>query len=78
MSAHKYMLITRSPVFCAMFTGPAKDENSEIKIEDVDKDAFTEMLRCGFIPMLIHKKVQFHLYNKCPELSLLSTMCHLL
>ena len=39
------MLTTRSPVFCAMFTGPAKDENSEIKIEDVDKDAFKEMLR---------------------------------
>ena len=39
------MLITRSPVFCAMFTGPAKDESPEIKIEDVDRDAFIEMLR---------------------------------
>ena len=45
ISAHKFMLVSRSPVFCAMFTGPAKDENSEIKIEDVDKEAFTEMLR---------------------------------
>ena len=45
ISAHKYMLISRSPVFCAMFTGPAKDDSSEIKIEDVNKDAFTEMLR---------------------------------
>ena len=39
------MLICRSPVFCAMFTGPAKDENIEIKIEDVDKNSFHEMLR---------------------------------
>ena len=39
------MLVSRSPVFCAMFTGPAKDENSMIHIKDVDKDAFTQMLR---------------------------------
>ena len=31
------MLISRSPVFCAMFTGQVKDENTEIKIEDVDE-----------------------------------------
>ena len=43
--AHKYTLISRSPVFCAMFTGPATDENTEIKIEDVDKTSFHEMLR---------------------------------
>ena len=39
------MLICRSPVFCAMFTGPAKDENSEVKIEDVNKEAFVQTLR---------------------------------
>ena len=39
------MLISRSPVFCAMFTGPAKDENNEIQIEDVDKESYVEMLR---------------------------------
>ena len=28
-----------------MFTGPAKDENTEIQIEDVDKESYVEMLR---------------------------------
>ena len=45
VSAHKYMLITRSPVFCAMLTGPAKDESHQVEIEDVDKGSFLEMLR---------------------------------
>ena len=51
ISAHKFVLITRSPVFCAMFTGPAKDESPEIKIEDAEKGPFTEMLRynCSYI-----------------------------
>ena len=39
------MLISRSPVFCAMFTGPAKDANENVKIEDVDKETFMQMLR---------------------------------
>ena len=49
------MLISRSPVFCAMFTGPAKDVNPEIRIEDVDKDSFHEMLRL----VLLHFSICF-------------------
>ena len=46
ISAHKYMLICRSPVFEAMLMGPARMERDEIVIEDIDKDSFEEVLRC--------------------------------
>ncbi len=45
LSCHKYMLISRSPVFYAMLEGPARDESGNINITDVDKDTFNEMLR---------------------------------
>ncbi len=45
ISAHKFMLISRSPVFYAMLAGPAKDESGNIHIEDIDKDCFMDMLR---------------------------------
>lgn len=44
-SAHKYMLISRSPVFFAMLAGPARDKSSTIHIEDINKECFVEMLR---------------------------------
>ncbi|KAJ6218230.1 hypothetical protein RDWZM_009387 [Blomia tropicalis] len=43
--AHKYVLCTSSSVFYAMFYGPLADENCEIKVEDVEADAFITMLR---------------------------------
>ena len=43
--AHKYMLISRSPVFCAMFTGAAKDESGKIHIQDVEREIFKNVLR---------------------------------
>ncbi len=46
ISAHKYVLISRSPVFCAMLTGPARDNSDVISIEDVDRDVFQLLLRC--------------------------------
>ena len=48
ISAHTYVLISRSPVFHAMFAGPAKDQGSgsqTIVIEDIDMECFMEMLR---------------------------------
>ncbi len=45
ISAHTYMLISRSPVFYAMFAGPARDESGKVKIPDISEDCFKEMLR---------------------------------
>ena len=43
--AHKYPLITGSPVFKAMFCGPMATNTGEIRIEDIGPDAFHEILR---------------------------------
>ncbi len=45
LSAHKYVLISRSPVFYAMLAGPARDVSGLVSIEDIDMDSFKEMLR---------------------------------
>ncbi len=45
LSAHKYVLISRSPVFYAMLSGPARDESGRINIEDINMDSFREMIR---------------------------------
>ncbi len=45
ISAHKYILISRSPVFYAMLSGPARDESGRISIEDINVESFREMLR---------------------------------
>ena len=45
ISAHKYVLISRSPVFYAMLSGPARDESGRISIEDINVESFREMLR---------------------------------
>ena len=44
--AHKYILISRSPVFNAMLYGAlAANTEEPIKITDVDADAFLALLR---------------------------------
>lgn len=46
ISAHKYVLISRSPVFEAMFNGGlSKNTGSVVKITDVDPHAFKEALK---------------------------------
>ena len=45
LPAHKYVLISRSPVFYAMLAGPARDQSGLVTIEDVDMMSFKEMLR---------------------------------
>ena len=47
MKALKTLLLARSPVFCAMFTGGLTDNRAAalINIDDVDPEAFNELLR---------------------------------
>ncbi len=48
VTAHKYMLISRSPVFEAMFCGSlacSDGEDGKVRISDVDADAFEELLK---------------------------------
>jgi len=46
ISAHKYILASRSPVFFAMLFGNlAKDNNEMIVVPDISPDAFMAMLR---------------------------------
>ncbi len=45
--AHKYILMSRSPVFCAMFQGDTKEAHSKepIEVPDGEPDAFRQLLR---------------------------------
>ena len=45
--AHKYMLVSRSPVFQAMLCGPGEyqETSGDVVITDVEPDIFKEMLR---------------------------------
>lgn len=45
ISAHKFVLYSRSPVFFAMFSGTVLSQSGDIEIDDVSVDAFTELLR---------------------------------
>ena len=47
ISALKTLLLARSPVFHAMFTGELaeKTEKSVIEVNDIEPEAFREMLR---------------------------------
>ena len=48
ISAHKYVLISRSPAFYAKFTGSDRDGASIMNVEDVDRAVFMKMLRYVF------------------------------
>lgn len=43
--AHKYVLMSRNPVFFAMFTGPLAERGKQVRISDVTPLAFRQMLR---------------------------------
>ena len=45
VSAHKYVLISRSPVFFAMFTGPLAERDSQVKVTDIPLHCFKMLLR---------------------------------
>lgn len=50
VGSHKYALISRSPVFFAMLSGPMADKKKEIKITDISPVTFWQLLRyCMFI-----------------------------
>ncbi|XP_061196531.1 BTB/POZ domain-containing protein 6-like [Saccostrea echinata] len=45
IKAHKYVLASRSPVFFAMFLGPAKESSDEIIVPDIEDLVFEKFLR---------------------------------
>ena len=45
MGAHKFVLMSRSPVFFAMFEGPMKETSDEIVITDIEGEPFRQFLR---------------------------------
>lgn len=45
VTAHKYVLISRSPVFHAMFYGPVADQSDEIHVPDIEPEVFLLFLR---------------------------------
>lgn len=45
VGAHRYQLISRSPVFFAMLSGPLANKAEEIKITDISPATFWQLLR---------------------------------
>ena len=45
LRAHKYVLVSRSPVFFAMLNGPLAEKNRNIRITDVTPEGFWNLLR---------------------------------
>ena len=45
LAAHKYMLVSRSPVFEAMLTGNFKEGGHTVTITDVEPDTFMNLLK---------------------------------
>ena len=45
LAAHKYMLVSRSPVFEAMLTGNFKEGGHTVTITDVEPDIFMNLLK---------------------------------
>ena len=45
LSAHRFVLISRSPVFFAMLSGPLAESGQEIRITDISFDIFKHLLR---------------------------------
>ena len=77
ISAHKYMLMSRSPVFYAMFCGQmseAASDNGTIRVPDVEPDAFRHMLELVGVHLLLrpcfylgssHEVLILHLLRSC-------------
>ena len=45
LAAHKYVLLSRSPVFYAMFRGPLAERGPDVQIYDVLPETFKLLLR---------------------------------
>ncbi|OWF55516.1 BTB/POZ domain-containing protein 1-like [Mizuhopecten yessoensis] len=69
ISAHKLVLISRSPVFYAMFEGPMA-EKGEVTIPDISEDAFQIFLR-----YLYTDKIDLTEKNTVPVLSVARKYC---
>jgi len=57
VGTHKYALISRSPVFYAMLSGPLADKNKEIRITDISPQTFWQLLRLVHKLKLIYKGI---------------------
>ena len=62
LPAHKYVLISRNPVFRAMFCGPLADKSDTIHLTDVSSEALHELLRYLHVHQL---KVHSHGATEC-------------
>lgn len=45
IQAHKYMLVTRSPVFFPMFCGDLQEMGDTVRIADTEPDIFRDVLQ---------------------------------
>jgi hypothetical protein len=45
IQAHKYMLVSRSPVFFAMLCGGLRETGEVIRVPDVTTEAFRQLLK---------------------------------
>lgn len=45
VEAHKYVLISRSPVFFTMFCGELAETEDSVRIPDIDPDIFRDILQ---------------------------------
>jgi hypothetical protein len=54
VQAHKYVLVSRSSVFYAMFCGPLATPGDNVVIPDIDVRAFAALLRYGYFSTLLY------------------------
>ena len=64
LPAHKYVLMSRNPVFFAMFSGPMAESGKAVNISDVSPSAFRQMLRWVFFFFLITDAINALKYLK--------------
>ena len=52
VKAHKYVLVSRSPVFMHMFYGAVAHTGEEVQINDADPKAFHSVVRWGQLTLI--------------------------
>ena len=45
LRTHRFVLISRSPVFFAMLSGPLAEKGQDVRITDINLDTFKHLLR---------------------------------
>ena len=59
LKAHKYMLVSRSPVFYAMFCGPMAETEDVVSIPDIEPETLKCLLRLVSVTISSTVKVKF-------------------